>query len=305
MTLDFSLQIFPFELSLSKPGQPFDKHRANGANGQTRLMATALRALWLVFGVLCSSAGADTRTSGHAYLSPQLQALQNDPQRNPVALWQERGQGLWQAQCVSCHGSMDSVKGSVASFPRLSADGKTLVNLEDQILRCQQRGAAPASTPVQATAPSSTAGAAALESDSVLSLSAALHQAAKGERIQVALSVTASADHTAQWQARLSSGERLYQTRIGRMNLACMHCHDGKVGTQMRADTISQAHPTGFPIYRMAWQTLGSLDRRLRACYSGVQAPIPSAGSADLRDLELFLKVRANGMVLDGPSIRR
>ena len=84
-----------------------------------------------------------------------------------------------------------------------------------------------------------------------------------------------------------------------------MHCHDLKVGAQMRADTISQGHPTGFPIYRMLWQTLGSLDRRLRACYSGVQAPLPNAGSAELRDLELFLKVRANGMVLDGPSIRR
>ena len=253
--------------------------------------------VWLGLGVLCASSWADTRTSGHVYLSPQLQALQDDPQRNPVALWQERGQGLWQAQCNSCHGAMDSVKRSVASFPRLSADGKRLVNLEDQILRCQQRGAAPAQT--------SAPGTAALESDSVLSLSAALHQAAKGERIQVTPSSTASPEHTAQWQAHLSSGERLYQTRIGRMNLACMHCHDGKIGAQMRADTISQAHPTGFPIYRMAWQTLGSLDRRLRACYSGVQAPIPSAGSADLRDLELFLKVRANGMLLDGPSIRR
>ena len=259
--------------------------------------------VWLGLSVLCATSWADPRTSGHVYLSPQLQALQDDPQRNPVALWQERGQGLWQAQCSSCHGAMDSVKRSVASFPRLSADGKTLLNLEDQILRCQQRGAAasPSLTPAPTTAPTTST----LEGDSVLSLSAALHQVAKGERIQVAPSSTAPPEHTAQWQARLSSGERLYQTRIGRMNLACMHCHDGKVGAQMRADTISQGHPTGFPIYRMAWQTLGSLDRRLRACYSGVQAPIPPAGSADLRDLELFLKVRANGMVLDGPSIRR
>jgi L-cysteine S-thiosulfotransferase len=260
--------------------------------------------VWLGLGVLCVTSFADTRTSGHVYLSPQLQALQDDPQRNPVALWQERGQGLWQAQCTSCHGAMDSVKRSVASFPRLSAEGKRLVNLEDQILLCQQRGLATSPVQTAIPAPASSAGA-ALESDSVLSLSAALHQVAKGERIQVAPSATASPEHAAQWQARLSSGERLYQTRMGRMNLACMHCHDGKVGAQMRADTISQAHPTGFPIYRMAWQTLGSLERRLRACYSGVQAPIPSAGSADLRDLELFLKVRANGMPLDGPSIRR
>lgn len=253
--------------------------------------------VWLGFclglGLMVAPGWADTRTRGHVYLSPQLQALQDDPQRNPIALWLERGQSLLQTQCVGCHSGMDTLKRSAASFPRLGADGKTLMNLEDQILRCQQRTASAASS------------SSSLESDSVLSLSAALHHAARGERIQVAPSSHASPEHTARWQARLSSGERLYQTRIGRMNLACMHCHDDKVGAQMRADTISQAHPTGFPIYRMAWQTLGSLDRRLRACYSGVQAPIPSAGSADLRDLELFLKVRANGMVLDGPSIRR
>jgi sulfur-oxidizing protein SoxA len=43
----------------------------------------------------------------------------------------------------------------------------------------------------------------------------------------------------------------------------------------------------------------------LRACYSGVQAQIPAPGSAELRQLELYLKVRANGMPMDGPSIRR
>lgn len=245
--------------------------------------------LWLCLFLPSVPSWADSRTSGHVYLSPQLQALQDDPQRNPIALWQERGQGLWQTQCASCHGAIETLRRSAASFPRLGSDGKTLLNLEDQIMRCQQR--ASVASP-------------ALESDSVLSLSAALHQAAQGEPIQAAPSNTAP-EPAAQWQARLQNGERLYQTRMGRMNLACMHCHDGKVGAKMRADTISQAHPTGFPIYRMAWQTLGSLDRRLRACYSGVQAPVPPAGSADLRDLELFLKVRANGMLLDGPSIRR
>lgn len=248
-------------------------------------------ALWLGLCLVVTPAWTDSRTSDHVYLSPQLQALQDDPQRNPSALWLERGQSLLQTQCVGCHKGMDTLKRSAASYPRLGADGKTLVNLEDQILRCQQR--------------TSSAAPASLESDSVLSLSAALHHAARGERIQVAPSSAASPEHAAQWQAHLSSGERLYQSRIGRMNLACMHCHDGKVGAQMRADTISQGHPTGFPIYRMAWQTLGSLERRLRACYSGVQAPIPAGGSPDLRDLELFLKVRANGMLLDGPSIRR
>ncbi len=89
------------------------------------------------------------------------------------------------------------------------------------------------------------------------------------------------------------------------MNVACVHCHDQNVGKQMRADVISPGNPTGFPIHRMSWQKLGSVDRRLRACYSGVQAVIPPPGDPALRDLELYLKVRANGMALDGPSIRR
>jgi L-cysteine S-thiosulfotransferase len=252
-----------------------------------------LHALLIFLAVHLHAAWAqDKRTSGRVYLSKQLQDLQADTMRNPMSLWLERGQSLWQVQCKSCHGDMTTLKRSAAIFPRLGADGKHLINLEDQILQCQQRQRNP-------TVASNT-----IESDDILSLSAALYAVAKDETIAVvAPSHTPTA--RAQWEARLKSGEGIYQTRMGRMNLACMHCHDQKVGAQMRADTISQGHPTGFPIYRMSWQTVGSIDRRLRACYSGVQATVPAAGSPELRDLELFLKVRANGMPLDGPSIRR
>jgi L-cysteine S-thiosulfotransferase len=244
----------------------------------------------ILLGLLAHDAPAqDKRTSGNVYLSKQMQDLQIDATRNPISLWLDGGQSLWQNQCKSCHGEMATLKRSATTFPRLGADGKALVNLEDQIVRCQSRQQTTSNT---------------IESEEVLSLSAALHQAAKKELIAVAAPVNTPAA-SAQWQDRLKSGETLYQTRMGRMNLACMHCHDQKVGAQMRADTISQGHPTGFPIYRMSWQTMGTIDRRLRACYSGVQATIPPVGSADLRDLELYLKVRANGMPLDGPSIRR
>jgi L-cysteine S-thiosulfotransferase len=223
---------------------------------------------------------ADTRVSGYTFLSPALQALQNDAARSPITLWLERGQAVWQVQCIGCHGEMSQLKKSVATFPKLAPDGQTLRNLEDQILRCSQR------TPSQQGL--------TLESDPILALSAALHQTAKGELIQ-----------TAAVQPHLRKGEQLYTSRMGRINLACTHCHDERVGANMRGEVISQAQPTGFPIFRQSWQTLGSIDRRLRACYSGVQAAIPPMGSAELRDLELFLKVRAQGMPLEGPSLRR
>jgi sulfur-oxidizing protein SoxA len=135
----------------------------------------------------------------------------------------------------------------------------------------------------------------------VLALSAALHHAARGEPI----AVKAPPAHQAAWQARWQAGADQYQTRQGRMNLSCAHCHDDRVGAQMRGDTISPGHPTGFPIYRLSWQQAGGMDRRLRACYSGVQSAMPEPGSAILRSLELYLKVRANGMPIEGPSVRR
>ena len=60
-----------------------------------------------------------------------------------------------------------------------------------------------------------------------------------------------------------------------------------------------------FPIFKLSWQSMGSIDRRLRACYSGVQAEVPAPGSPELRQLELFLKSRAQGMPIEGPSLRR
>jgi sulfur-oxidizing protein SoxA len=142
-----------------------------------------------------------------------------------------------------------------------------------------------------------------LEDDDTLSLSALLHSIGKGQAIHVQAPTDASSQQ--RWQAELAQGAQLYATRMGRLNLACVHCHDGKVGANLRAEVVSPGHPSGFPIYRLNWQNLGSIDRRLRACYSGVQATLPPSGSPALRQLELYLKVRADGMLLDGPSIRR
>ena len=160
-----------------------------------------------------------------------------------------------------------------------------MANPEDQIGVCRQRQGSPS----------------AQADDTVLALSAALHHAARGEPI----AVQAPPARQAAWQARWQAGADQYQTRQGRMNLSCAHCHDDRVGTQMRGDTISPGHPTGFPIYRLSWQQAGGMDRRLRACFSGVQSAMPEPGSAILRSLELYLKVRANGMPIEGPSVRR
>jgi len=233
---------------------------------------------------------AQTRLSGDHFLSPQLQAMQQDQDVNPVTLWVEKGQTLWRNNCQRCHQAPETLSRAAAEHPRLVTRNNhaRLVNLEDQINSCRQRiGQQPKG----------------LEDDDTLSLSALLHSVGKGEKINPR--PPAESVGVQRWQDELGQGAALYATRLGRLNLACTHCHDGKVGAQLRAEVVSPGHPTGFPIYRLNWQTMGSIDRRLRACYSGVQATLPAPGSPALRQLELFLKVRASGMPLDGPAIRR
>lgn len=234
---------------------------------------------------------AQPRLSGNAFLTPQLLAMQQDVDANPVSLWVEKGRELWRDQCQGCHAQPQTLRDAATRYPKLSLKGEPpqLLNLEDQIRLCRQRSA-------HQSVP--------LEDDDSLSLSALLHALARGLPIQVQ-APTQDVEAAQRWQEALARGATLYSTRMGHMNLACTHCHDQKVGAHLRAEVVSPGHPTGFPIYRLNWQTLGSIDRRLRACYSGVQAIVPPAGSAELRQLELYLMVRAQGMPLDGPSIRR
>jgi sulfur-oxidizing protein SoxA len=229
--------------------------------------------------------------SGNAFLSLSMQALQKDANANPASLWIEQGRALWgsdgqQSSCFQCHGPLEKNKHVAQQFPKWSDRLQKLINLEDQILACSQR------------TPKTLQG---LENADVLSLSAALHQVSTGLPFQL----IPPEKYKSQWQSELNEGARLFTTRMGRMNLACTHCHDQLVGKRMRADVISPGHPTGFPIFKMSWQAMGSIDRRLRACYSGVQADIPAPGSPELRRLELFLKMRSQEMPLEGPSLRR
>ena len=229
--------------------------------------------------------------SGTAFLSPELLELQNDLSSNPIGLWTEQGRALWNkrtsgSSCAQCHGNVAKMRGAALGFPRWSASKQKLVNLEDQILTCAERTGAALK---------------GLEDPDVLSLSALLHSVSQGMEINM----TTDATTQSLWQNQLRAGEKLFNTRIGRMNLACSHCHDQKIGLQMRAEVISPGHPTGFPIFKMSWQAMGSVDRRLRACFSGVQAELPEPGSAVLRQLELYMKMRANGMLVEGPLLRR
>jgi sulfur-oxidizing protein SoxA len=91
---------------------------------------------------------------------------------------------------------------------------------------------------------------------------------------------------------------------MGQLHLACAQCHDDNAGKRLAGSVIPQAHPTAYPIYRLEWQALGSLQRRLRGCMTGIRAEPFAYGSVELVELELYLKGRAAGMTMESPGVR-
>jgi L-cysteine S-thiosulfotransferase len=99
-------------------------------------------------------------------------------------------------------------------------------------------------------------------------------------------------------------GRGAFHRREGQLNLSYSQCHDDNWGKRLAGAVIPQAHPTGYPVYRLEWQSLGSLQRRLRNCMIGVRAEPYAYGAAEAVALELYLMEQARGMPIETPAVR-
>ncbi|MDP3613307.1 MAG: sulfur oxidation c-type cytochrome SoxA, partial [Rubrivivax sp.] len=102
------------------------------------------------------------------------------------------------------------------------------------------------------------------ESDSLLGLETYVAHQSRGQPVQP------RADP--QLRPFVQQGHKLYVQGMGQLDFSCAQCHDQQAGRRLAGSTIPQAHPTGYPLYRLEWQAVGSLQRRLRHCMSGVRA---------------------------------
>jgi sulfur-oxidizing protein SoxA len=238
-----------------------------------------VRLLLAAFLVAMSSAHADERRSGYSFMAPETRAMQDDDSVNPATLWVLDGEALWQSlACAGCHADM---KGVAARYPKVDAK-HGLINLEQRINACrvEQQKAAPF----------------AYESRELLALTAFLGRQSRGMPIDI------KADARA--KPFIEAGRATFFRRQGQLNLACTQCHDQQWGKTLLGNPIPQAHPTGYPIYRLEWQGVGSLHRRLRNCYLGVRAEPHAYGAKEFVELELYLMWRANGLKVETPAVR-
>jgi sulfur-oxidizing protein SoxA len=229
------------------------------------------------------------RKSDYEFMGPQTRAMQDDDTANPGMLGVLDGEALWNARvgatgksCADCHGdARESMKGVAARYPAFDPALGRPIDLEERInqSRVEQQKAAPFR----------------FESNELLGLTAYIALQSRGIPIDVS---------DERLKPFIEAGREIFNRRQGQLNLSCAQCHNDNWGQKLAGAPIPQGHPNGYPVYRLEWQSLGSLQRRLRNCLSGLRAELYPFGSSENVDLELYLMSRAQGLKIEAPAVR-
>jgi len=231
------------------------------------------------------------RRSGYTFMASDTQAIQDDDASNPGMLWVLDGEALWNKKagaankaCADCHNDARvSMKGVAARYPAFDKTLGRPVSLGQRINLCRARQ--------QEASPFAN------ESRDLLALTAFVAQQSRGMPI-------AAPDAAPELLPFLAKGREFFMKRQGQLNLGCTNCHDDNWDRHLAGSAVTQALPTGYPIYRLEWQSLGSLERRLRNCINGMRAQNYDYGSPELVELELYLMSRSRGMPIETPAVR-
>lgn len=252
-------------------------------------LAAAAAALLVAPVASAQQPAPDQRRSGFDTMSARIQAMQRDDLQNPGMLWVADGEALWRKtsgagpSCAHCHqDARQSMKGVAAKYPDWDLIDKRPVNLSQRINLCRTRHQR-----VLPLAP---------ESAELLGLEAYVAHQSRGMPL-----APSAAEELVGPRER---GRRQYGQRVGQLNLSCAQCHDERAGRSLAGSTVPEGHVNGYPTYRLEWQGLGSLQRRLRNCLSGVRAEPPPFNSLEMVELELYLAQRSAGMTVEAPAVR-
>ena len=209
------------------------------------------------------------RKSGYEFMTRETRAMQDDDTVNPAMLWVLDGEALWNRKEGSAAKSCADCHGDA----RESMKG------------------------VAARYPAfSTARGRPVDLEQRINICRTERQQSRGMPIEIA--------DDERIKPFLQAGRELFTQRQGQLNLSCAQCHDDNWGQKLAGAVIPQGHPTGYPLYRLEWQALGSLQRRLRNCLFGMRAVSYPSGAPEYVDLELYLMWRARGMPIETPAVR-
>jgi sulfur-oxidizing protein SoxA len=177
-------------------------------------------------------------------------------------------------------------KGIKQNYPYFDTDTGKVVTMEGAINKCRTDN-----------------GEEALkwEKGEIADISSYLAFLSRGHKINVKVPNDAKAI------AAYNRGKKHFYSKRGQLNMACADCHYYYSGSKIRADILSPAlgHTSGFPVYRNAWEGMGTLHRRYGGCNKQVRAKPFKAQSDEYTALEYFESYMSNGLEINGPSQRK
>ena len=229
------------------------------------------------------------RQSGYDTMGRDTRAMQDDDTANPATLWLLDGEALWSKKegaagkaCADCHtDAATSMKGVAARYPAFNTKQNKPLDIEGRINNCRTEHQQAQPLP--------------FENKDLLALTAYVARQSRGMAI---------APPPENMQPVVDQGRATFEKRQGQLNLSCAQCHDDNWGRKLAGSAIPQGHPNGYPLYRLEWQSVGSLQRRLRNCLIGMRAEGYALGSPEYVALEAFLMWRARGMKMESPAVR-
>jgi L-cysteine S-thiosulfotransferase len=262
-------------------------------------------------GVLLSLAAASADTTDKE-LEKYRQMLQ-DPFANPGNLWVDRGEELWtlpggpkkvSLQACDLGKGVGKLEGAFAELPRYFADADRVMDLEARLLWCmsQVQGRDPNEVLKTRFSPMGAAG----ETMSALeALTAFVASKSNGMKLAAAL------DHPKE-QEMVAVGEMLFYRRQGPWDFSCATCH-GDNGKRIRLQELpnfdvpqqAQAVLGSWPAYRVSQESLRTLQHRLYDCFWQMRLPAVDYASDVTIALTAYLTKKAEGGLIQVPSIKR
>ncbi len=213
---------------------------------------------------------------------------------NPAEMLLDDGNALFKKvdgskgkSCASCHGQNgEKLKGAATIYPKYNAGIKGILTLPVQINRCRenQMGAKPWK----------------YDTPDIVAVELFVKSLSNGMPIKISIDGPAKPFYEA--------GKKMYYTRLGQWNWNCATCHIKYSGHKTRANILStnRHHADHWPTYRMAWQSTGTIQRRIiNDCIKNMRVDkLPEYESEDIRNLEFYLTYQANGLPIQVPGLR-
>lgn len=274
--------------------------------------ACYIATLAAILAAFTASAVAQTATEEDSEKAlEKYRAMISDPMSNPGYLAVDSGEALWATKRGPKNVSLETcdlgegpgkLDGAYAKLPRYFADADRVMDAESRILWCMETVQGIDTAPLRKKPFASSGGNPATEIEALVAFVA---NKSNGHKY------AAKMEHPKE-REMVALGEALFYRRSSLNDFSCQTCH-GQEGQRIRLQKLpyfnnredAQATMGSWPTYRVSQASLRTMQHRIWDCYWQMRMPNVGYTSDVTVALISYLTKKAEGGVIEVPSIKR